>query len=167
MSKAVWTGAIAVAAVLLVSGDAFAQSASANGNVNVNVNVNARAKLTITAPDPVDFPDDDPDVSPILTAAPFGIDVKARAASAANVTLTVSAPNLTGPGGTIGIAALRYAGTGAGFTALTPFSTTATSAGSWVGSGNRSGTHTYSLLNSWAYNVGAYGTSVTYTLTVP
>ena len=166
MMKAVWTGAIAAAAVLLVSGDAFAQT-TVNGAVNVNVNVNARAKLQITAPDPVDFPDTDPDTSSILSATPFAIDVKARTTAAANVTLTVSAPDLSGPGGTIGIAALRYAGAGAGFAALTPFSNTATSAGSWTGSGNRSGTHTYSLLNSWAYNTGAYGTTVTYTLTVP
>ena len=46
-------------------------------------------------------------------------------------------------------------------------STTAVSLGSWTGSGNQSGTQTYTLDNSWSYNTGNYGTTVTYTLTAP
>ena len=43
----------------------------------------------------------------------------------------------------------------------------AQSLGSWTGSGNRAGTQTYKLANSWSYATGAYSTSVTYTLTAP
>ncbi len=167
MMKAVWTGAVATAAVLLLTGDAFAQAATANASMPVNVTVNARAKLALGAAS-VDFLDADPDVSPTLNATPFSVDVKARTGRLSTVTLDVSAPDFTGGGGsTIAIGALSYLGSGAGFNGLTPFATTATPAGSWTGSGNHSGMHTYSLQNTWAYNTGSYGTTVTYTLTAP
>jgi len=38
---------------------------------------------------------------------------------------------------------------------------------SWTGSGNRSGTQTFAMVNSWAYTPGSYSASATYTLTAP
>jgi hypothetical protein len=45
--------------------------------------------------------------------------------------------------------------------------TTAQAVGNWTGSGNRTGTQTYSLPNSWDYVTGTYTTTLNYTLTVP
>jgi hypothetical protein len=39
--------------------------------------------------------------------------------------------------------------------------------GAWTGSGNQTGTQTYSLANSWTYATGTYTAALTYTLTVP
>jgi hypothetical protein len=44
---------------------------------------------------------------------------------------------------------------------------TAQTVGSWTGSGNRSGTQSYALANSWNYATGAYTAMATYTLTAP
>lgn len=80
MKKAVWSGIVA-AAVLLVSSAASAQTL-VNGSVSVTANVNAKAKLTLgTAA--IAFADADPDVSPNIGATPFNIHVKrARQGSA-------------------------------------------------------------------------------------
>ena len=45
--------------------------------------------------------------------------------------------------------------------------TVAQSLGSWTNSGNRSGTQTYALANSWDYETRSYSQGVTYTLTAP
>jgi hypothetical protein len=166
MTKAVWTGAVTAAAIVLLSSPAFAQQ-TAGATVSVNVNVNARAKLTLGTAT-IDFLDADPDLSTTLVSAPFAVDVKARTTRLGTVRLDVSAPDFTGGGGsTIAIGNLSYGASGTGFTATAPFTTAAAQAGTWTGSGNQGGTHTYTLANLWAYNTGIYGTTVTYTLTAP
>jgi hypothetical protein len=164
MKKAVWSGVIA-AAVLLVSSAASAQT-QVNGLINVTANVNAKAKLTLgTAA--ITFADADPDVTPSIAVLPFNIDVKARTTAGSTVTLTMLATDLTSGSNTIGIGALSWTTTGAGFTAGTSNATTAQTVGSWSGSGSPTGTQTYALANSWTYATGTYAATLTYTLTVP
>jgi hypothetical protein len=167
MTKAVWSGVLTAAAMVVLSAaPAFAQ-ASDNAQIAVTVNVNARAKLTLGTAT-ITFNDADPDVTGTFSSGPISVDVKSRAGSGSNVTLTVVADDdLTSGGDTIPISDLTWTVTGAGFSAGTSDSTTAQTLGSWTGSGNRSGTHTYSLPNSWAYNVGSYTATLTYTLTAP
>ena len=87
MKKLIWSGA-ALAAVLLMAGQA--EAVNATGTVNVNASVNAKAKLTISG-GPVSFPDADPDTLATLTASALSIDVKARTATTGVSTLTVLA----------------------------------------------------------------------------
>ena len=49
MSKAVWSGVITAAAVLMLSSPAFAQPATDSKNVTVSANVDAKAKLDLGA----------------------------------------------------------------------------------------------------------------------
>jgi len=165
MIKAVWTGAVAAAAILLLSSPVSAQQTDTK-TVSVNATVNARAKLTLGSA-AITFADADPDVTPTLTATAFSVDVKARTTAAGTVSLTVSAPNFTSGSDSIPIGNLQWTATGTAFATPGTMSTSAISAGSWTGSGNQAGTHTYTLANSWAYNTGSYGTTITYTLTAP
>jgi hypothetical protein len=168
MTKAVWSGVLTTAAVVLLSAaPAFAQ-ASDNKSIGVTVNVNARAKLTLGSAT-ITFADADPDVTPTFTSAPITIDVKARATATSNVTVTVQATGdlSAGAGITIPIANLEWTATGAGFQAGASNKDTAQTVGSWTGSGNRSGDHTYTLPNSWAYAIGVYTVTLNYTLSAP
>jgi hypothetical protein len=166
VTKAVWSGVATAAAVLLFSSAVSAQT-TVNSALSVSVNVNARAKLSLGTGS-VAFADADPDTTPTLTSSAVSVDVKARTSGSANVTLTVLASgDLTGTGGAIPISNLSWSATGAGFAAGTANSATAQSVGTWTGSGNRTGSQTFSLVNSWAYNTGSYSGSLSYTLTVP
>ena len=166
MTKAVWSGIAAAAVVVLVSTSAFAQT-TVNGAISVTANVNAKAKLTLgTAA--ISFADADPDVTPVMSATAFNIDVKARTSGAGNVTLTVVASNdLTSGSDIIAIGGLTWTVSGGGFQAGTSNKTTAQTVGSWTGSGNQTGSQTYSLPNSWTYATGTYTATLNYTLTVP
>ena len=166
MKKAVWSGIVAAAAVLCISSPAFAQ-ATANGSINVTANVSAKAKLTLSAAAIV-FADADPDVTPSIAAAAVTIDVKARTTAAGSVTLTVLADDDLDSGtATIAIGNLTWTAGGAGFQAGTSNKVTAQTVGSWTGSGSPSGTQTYALANSWAYNTGIYTATLNYTLSAP
>ena len=166
MTKAVWSGVIAAAAIALCSTPAFAQ-ATATGSVTVTANVNAKAKLTLGAAS-VTFNDADPDVTPLLTAtSALSVDVKARTAAASTVTLTVQAGgDLDNGGATIGINNLTWTVTGSNFVAGT-MGTTASTLASYAGGGNFTGQQTYRLVNSWNYATGTYTATITYTLTAP
>lgn len=166
MMKAVWSATIATAAVMLVSTSVYAQTTQ-TGSINVTANVNAKAKLTLGAAS-ITFADADPDVTATMVASAVSVDVKARTTAAANVTLTVLASgDLVSGGDTIGIGGLTWTATGSGYQAGTSNKTTAQTLGSWTGSGSPSGTHTYSLPNSWTYATGTYTVTLNYTLTVP
>jgi hypothetical protein len=167
MKKAVWSGAVAAAVVLLGSSSAFAQQ-TANASIAVTANVNAKAKLTLGT-NAINFADADPDVTPVFTSAPVSVDVKARTSNAGNVTLTVLASNdLTSGSDVIAIGTLTWTATGTGFTGSGANNkTTAQTLGSWSGSGNPSGTQTLSLPNLWSYNTGTYTVTLNYTLTAP
>jgi hypothetical protein len=168
MTKAVWSGVVAVVflLVMLFSTNLFAQT-TATATVNASAAVNAKAKLTIAGS--VAFADADPDGTPTISATALDIAVKARTSPSGNVTLTVVASgdlkNATND--VISISNLTWVVTGAGFAPGTSNTTVEQSVGSWTGSGNYSGTQTYRLANSWAYATGNYSTTLTYTLTAP
>ena len=63
--------------------------------------------------------------------------------------------------------AITWTATGTGFLAGTLSKLTPVSVGQWTGSGVRSGTQTFSFLNSWTYATGTYTCVLTYTLTGP
>jgi hypothetical protein len=161
--------ALTAAALLLSGADLFAQNTA---TVNVSAVVAASAKLTINnaAAANVSFPDADPDLTPVISQAEPALDIaaKAKTSGAGVVTLTVVADGpLTAAGGaTIPANAINWTVTGGGFSAGT-MSTTAVTLGTWAGPGNRSGTQTYRLANSWSYVTGNYAMTVTYTLTIP
>ena len=165
MKKAVWSGIVA-AAILLAGTPAFAQTVTAA--INVTANVNSKAKLTLGTPTLL-FADADPDVVPSIAAPAFNVTVKARTTAGAAVTLTVLASDdLQSGGDVITIDNLTWAAAGTGFPAIgTSNKSTAQTVGAWTGSGNQTGSQTYSLANSWAYATGTYSATLTYTLTVP
>ena len=167
MKKAVWSGLVAVLALGVFSTSASAQVNDAK-SINVSVNVNARAKLTLGAAT-VSFTDQDPDSVATLTSAPISVNVKARTTSTGNVTLTVIAADdfKNAAGDLIPLNTLTWTASGTNFVAGASDKTTAQSVGAWTGSGDRSGTNTYSLPNSWSYAVGSYSVRLDYTLTAP
>jgi len=168
MSKAVWSGVITAAAVLMMSSPAFAQPATDSKNVTVSAQVDAKAKLDLGGATTADFPDDDPDTSATLTAtAAIAVTVKARTTSSGTVTLTVQAgDDLKSGSDVITIDKLTWTAGGA-LSAGTMSKSAAVSLGSWTGPGTHNGTQTYKLVNSWNYVTGNYSTTVTYTLTAP
>lgn len=166
MRKTLWKVGLSSAVVVLMSSTAYAQTTA---TLNVNLTVSARARLTLSATS-ITLPDADPGTTPVLSAPAVDVNVAARTTAANNWNLTVQATgDLTGTGGTIGIANLTWATPGGnGFNATgTSNSTTPQQVGAWTGSGAFTGSQTYSLPNSWAYGVGNYATSLNYTLTVP
>ncbi len=164
--RTVWGGVLTAAAVLLFSGQAFAQ-ATDTANVTVSATVSAKAKLTVGSAT-VSFADANPDVTPLLSAAAVSVDVKARTSAAGSVTLTVlAADDLSNGTDAITIDNLTWTVTGTNFAAGTMSKATAVSVGAWTGSGTQAGTQTYKLVNSWSYVTGSYSASITYTLTAP
>lgn len=165
MKKAVWSGIVTAAAILVLGTPAFAQTVTEG--ILVTANINSKAKLTLGTPTLV-FADADPDDFPTIAAPAFTVAVKARTTAGAAVTLTVlSDDDLLSGSDAIAISALTWAASGTGFSAGTSNKTTAQTVGAWSGSGNQAGTQTYSLANSWTYATGIYTATLTYTLTVP
>jgi TRAP-type mannitol/chloroaromatic compound transport system substrate-binding protein len=164
MKKAVWSAIATAAGVLLFTTSAAAQTTA---TVNVTVNVAARALLTLDT-NAMTFADADPDSVPTLTAGAINIAVRTRTPAAGAVNLTVQATGdlSAGGGATIPINQLTWSATGTGYVAGVS-ATTAQTVGAWTGSGNRAGTQTYSLPNSWDYATGTYTTTLNYTLSVP
>jgi hypothetical protein len=158
--------AAAAAFVGFSSVPVFAQQ-SATDTVTVSAVVAATAKLTLSS-NTVSFADADPDTTPSISAAALTIGAKAKTSGGSAVTLTVQADGpLTSGGDTIAESNLTWTVTGSGFAAGTMSSASAVSLGSWTNSGNRSGTQTYVLANSWSYATGNYTMTVTYTLSAP
>ena len=168
MKKAVWSGIIVAVGMIGMSTPVFAQAVPDVKTINVNVNVNARAKLTLGAASIV-FADADPDVTANLVSSAITVDVKARTTAAGSVQLTVKAgddlKNVAND--VIDISGLTWTASGTNFVAGTSNKTTAQPVGTWSGSGDRSGSHTYSLPNSWTYATGSYSAVLTYTLVAP
>jgi len=156
---------LTLAAVLLAFATASA-SAQVTQNLTINAAVNARATLTLSVGS-VSFADSDPDTVPTITAsAAVSVTAKSRTSQGNAVTLTVAAPDLTeGGGGTIAASQISWAANGdlSGGT-LSNVDVTLVSS---TNSGQRTGDMTFVLVNDWAYAVGAYSTTVTYTLSAP
>jgi len=153
--------------LILIAGGAFA--ASDTKTLTINATVSARASLTLEN-STINFVDADPDGTPSIPATENVVDVtvKVRTGSTSTATLThLAAGDLTSGGDTILIGNVTWTASGTGFQAGTMNRTTPQTAGSWTGSGSRSGTFSYFLANSWDYALGNYTASSTYTLTAP
>ena len=168
MTKAVWSGIVAIAILLVVlfSTNVFAQT-TATANVTATAAVAAKARLEIVGA--VAFADADPETVATIDASALDVTVKARTGPAETVTLTVIAGDdlKTAAADVIAINNLTWTVTGGGFAGGTASKAAAQSVGSWTGSGTRTGTQTYRLTNSWAYATGNYSVTLTYTLTAP
>ena len=152
--------------LICFSGGAFA--ASDTEDLTINATVSARAKLTLN-PTTINFPDADPDSGPIpATENPVSVTAKVRIGAAETATLTcLAGGDLISGGDSIAISNVTWTATGSGYVAGTMSTTVPQSAGSWTPSGNYSGTFSYSLANSWDYEIGNYTATVTYTLATP
>ena len=159
---------LAVGLILaLMAGVAFA--ASDEKNLTVNAQVDARAKLTLGA-STINFPDADPDEVPSISASQNPVTVTAKVRTGKNSTATLehqAAGDLKSGGDEISISNVTWTATGTGYEPGTMNKTTKQTAGSWVGSGSRTGSFSYFLANSWDYATGNYTVTTTYTLTAP
>lgn len=164
MKKPLLLTLLLVAGLLASTTPAAAQAQTAN--VSVTAAVNARAILTVSAP-AVDFADADPDSSPTITGSPvLTVTAKSRTSAGNAVTLTLkAASDLTSGTDTIPVSNVSW--TASGDLDAGTLSTTDVTVGSWTNSGQRSGTMTFSLVNSWSYATGNYTTTVTFTLSAP
>jgi hypothetical protein len=161
------TSLVTFALLLLVS--TLALAASTTANLTINATMNAQAKLTLGA-STINFPDADPDTTPSIAANEGAVSVtaKVRTGAAATATLTLqAASDLVSGTNNIAIGNVTWAAGGAGFTPGTMNRITAQTVGSWIGSGSRDGTLTFSLANSWSYATGSYSATSTFTLTAP
>ena len=153
--------------VIFMAGSAL--GAADTASLNVNATVNARAKLTLGVA-AINFADADPDSTPSIanSEGAVSVAVKVRTGSASTATLThLAAGDLASGGDTIGIGNVTWTATGSGYQAGTMNKSSGQTAGSWTGSGQRNGTFSYALANSWSYASGSYAVSSTYTLTAP
>jgi hypothetical protein len=166
MKKVSLVLAICLGLVLMAEG-AFAVTATQN--LTVNATVSARATLSI-GQSSIHFPDADPDATPSIAATENAVSVtaKVRTGSSSTATLThLAAGDLVSGSDNIAISNVTWTASGAGYVAGTMNKTTAQTAASWTGSGNRGGSFSYFLTNSWSYATGSYSASSTYTLTAP
>ncbi|MBM4272936.1 MAG: hypothetical protein FJ134_00510 [Deltaproteobacteria bacterium] len=137
--------------------------------VNVDALVASAANLTIGATT-INFPDADPDTTPVVPAQqnPVVVTASAQTGSKKVVDLSVmAAGDLTSGSNTIPITNVSWIATGSGYLPGTMSRTSPQPAGNWQGHGTRNGTFSYFLVNSWAYKTGNYTATATYTLTVP
>ena len=160
---------IVLCALAVLTIPVIAGAATDTETLTINASVLARAKLVL-APTIINFPDADPDVTPSIPATENSVNVisTVRTSSAGAVTLTCQANgDLVSGGDVIAITNVTWTSTGAGYVAGAMNNAAPVAVGSWTGSGAYVGTNDFFLANSWAYNVGAYTQTVTYTLTAP
>ncbi len=156
------------AAVAWCAGTTIA-TAQVNGTVNITVNVGSHARLELNGimggPVNVTFADLEPTANPTVTGAPaVAVAARARTSAGGAVTLTVAANgDLLDGTQSIPIGNISWAANGD--LAGGVLNTAAFTLCSWNNSGQRTGTQTYVLANSWDYVTGTYTAIVTYTLT--
>jgi hypothetical protein len=142
---------------------------SVTDTATLNANLTPIAKLTLSS-STLSFPDADPDTVPLVPGVPATIDItsKARARAGATVILTLQADDDLRSGvDTIPASTISWTATGAGFVGGTVSRTAPQTVASWIGSGLRSGSQTFTFVNSWDYAVGTYTLSLVYTLSAP
>jgi len=138
-------------------------------NVTLSTNIAARAKLQFLS-STMNFKDEDPGSVLSISADVNALNVtsSARTGSSQTAALTcLASGDLISGTNTISISNMTWTATGTGYLPGTMNRTTAQPAGSWTGSGQRVGTFSYFLANSWSYTIGNYSTSINYTLTAP
>jgi hypothetical protein len=144
-------------------------AASTSNNVTVSATVAATAKLTLGATT-VSFDDKDPDTVSSIAANEGAISIvaKGKTSAGSDITLTLqAADDLKSGSDIIGIGNVTWTASGTGFAAGTMSKSSAITVGSWANSGNRTGSVSFALANSWAYATGNYSVTATYTLTAP
>jgi len=144
-------------------------AAAQTQTVTLSTNIAARAKLEFGLA-AMSFRDENPDTVPSIPANVNALSVtsSARTGSSQTATLTcLASGDLIAGTNIIAISNMTWTATGTGYQAGTMNKGTAQTAGSWTGSGQRVGTFSYFLVNSWSYTVGNYSTSINYTLTAP
>ena len=158
-----------LSAVALLALPVMASAATDSQVLTINASVLARATLVL-APTVINFPDADPTATPSISANENSVNVNSnvRTTAAGVSTLTCLANgDLVSGTDVISISNVTWTSGGVGYVPGTMNNAVAQSAGSWIGSGANIGTFDYFLANSWAYEVGAYTQTVTYTLTAP
>jgi hypothetical protein len=144
-------------------------AAAQTRTVTLSTNIGSRAKLQFGLL-AMNFKDENPDAVPSIPANVNALSVtsSARTGSSQTATLTcLASGDLIAGTNTIAISNMTWTATETGYQAGTMNKGTAQTAGSWTGSGQRAGTFSYFLANSWSYIVGNYSTSINYTLTAP
>jgi hypothetical protein len=149
------TGGVVFAAILLVAGPAVAYA--------------QRVDLTIT-PASVTFPSADPDVMPVVSAPALTVRYRVQQNQGAQWRITV----LAGGDLVSGSAAIPISNVTWSATPAPPFQNgtmnsaveqlVASDAGNTA---TRTGTITFSLVNSWNYAAGVYSQSFVFTITAP
>ena len=137
--------------------------------VTLSTSIAARAKLQFGLL-AMSFLDANPDSVPSNPANvnPLSVTSSARTGSILTTTLTcLASGDLISGTSSIAIGNMTWTATGTGYVGGTMNRTIAQNAGSWTGSGQRIGTFSYFLANSWSYTVGSYSTTINYTLTAP
>jgi hypothetical protein len=163
--KSMAVAAVAAGLSLCAADAAFAQT---TGILTINATVGARAELTLT-PTTITFPDANPTSTPIIPANTT-VSVTASVRTSGTPTLKVLAGGALMSGtDSIAINNVTWTASAAPFVAGTMNSTTAQDAATWTAgqAGSWTGTYSYNLANSWAYKVGSYTQTVTYTLVAP
>jgi hypothetical protein len=158
---------IAIGAMALVQ--PLVASDTASNNVTLSATVSATAKLSVSTAT-LTFPNFDPDAVPSIAATEGAVNItaKAKTGTGSTVALTLLAgADLTSGTDTIPISNMTWTVSGAGFAAGTMNKDTAQSVASWTNSGNRTGTQSFALANSWSYPTGSFSATATYTLVAP
>lgn len=156
-----------VLAVIALAVPVVADAAVVNENLTINATVASRAKFTIS-PTTINFADADPDVVPSIAAdSPVAVSVKIRATAVGASTLDAISTDLIDGGSTISIGNVDWTSTGDPEFAGGTLATASQTIGNFTGSGNFNSTFDFTLANSWAYEVGNYTGTVSYTLTTP
>jgi hypothetical protein len=129
-----------------------------------------RVDLTVT-PGVITVPSTDPDIAPLIAAAPVQVSYRVRQNNFAPWSLTVLAGgDLNSGSSTVDISNVTWVATPAPpFQNGTLSKTVAQTLASGTGNVNPAGTGsiTFRVANSWTYTAGTYTQTVTFTLSTP
>jgi hypothetical protein len=137
--------------------------------ITLSTNIATRAKLAFGS-SAISFPSANPDSVPSVPSNvnPVSVTSSARTGSSQSVKLTcLAVGDLISGTSAIVISNVRWTATGAGYLPGAMSRNGSIPAGTWTGPGQRTGTFSYFLANSWSYTIGNYSTSINYTLTAP
>ena len=151
------------AAVALWAPPVYAQTTA---NLTISADVGSWLELTLS-PNSISFANANPATTPTINAnTTVSVTARVRTGSTDTPHLTVLANgDLAAGGASIPITQVSWTATSP-YIAGTMNKTTPQSAATFTaGSGERTGTFTFTLTNSWSYTTGSYSQTATYTLT--
>jgi len=172
---------LALALVFVGASFAQAQQAQSTAGLTVNATVSEFAALTLAGNTgagaaTITFPNSDPGANPTVTARPVTVSASFRTNGTATVYVLPTGAGLVGSAHSSNVipwSNISSTSSGAGFFAPSQGVAWGVGSGSGilVGTGTQSGVYadsfTYTLLNSYNYNVDSYSGTVTYTLLAP